>query len=204
MRDATGLLVGLPAGLRASLTACLLAGPCAAWTSEVRAGETRAAMVVLPPVVTDAELFDATGRTVRFRRDVLGQGVTLVTFTYRGCVTLCPLSDVIAEHVEALLEKAGAGDVRIVTLTLDPSGDPVELRRHAEQIGMSPRRMLLSGDLRETAPLLDGLGAPFGTLENHRLFFLIFDAKGRFVDRVALDKAVPEDIAARLVAISGR
>lgn len=170
---------------------------------EGRPWESRAALAAAAPVALDARLTDPHGRVVRFRSDILERGPTLVTFTYLGCNAQCPISDVIAGGVETLLERSGRSEARIVTLTLDPTVRAANLRTHAELIGTGPRRTLLGGDLLETAPLLEGLGVRFGSLDDHALFFLIFDASGRFESRVELADATPESLVARLEAARG-
>ena len=190
--DWPGVLGSLASGLVGALLG-LLGGGALAW-------ESRTTLPQTAPVVLDAKLMDPQGRVRRFRSDILGRGPTLVSFTYLGCKAQCPVSDLITGQVETLLERAGRSDASIVTLTLDPTGRVADLQTHAELIGAGPRRTLFGGDLIETAPLLDGLGVRFGTLEDHSLFFLVFDARGRFVSRVEFKDATAERLIERLDA----
>ncbi|KMO40811.1 hypothetical protein VQ02_07040 [Methylobacterium variabile] len=169
----------------------------------------RPASVVAParapePVVLDAELRGTDGRPVRFRRDVLGQGVTLVSFTFIGCRVQCPISDLQVTQVEDGLAAKGRGDVRLVTLTLDPDNRPEDLRRHAEQFAPGASRRFLTGSFAELIPLLDGLGMQFGSVSDHAFFFLLFDRRGRFVARIDGTDATPERLIAALLAIPDR
>ncbi|GJD65682.1 SCO family protein, partial [Methylobacterium frigidaeris] len=156
------------------------------------------------PVVIDAELRGTDGSAVRFRRDVLGQGVTLVSFTFIGCRVQCPISDLRVTQVEDALAARGRGDIRLVTLTIDPDNRPEDLRRHAESFAPGPSRRFLTGSFGELIPLLDGLGMSFGSVSDHAFFFLVFDRTGRFVARIDGDEATPERLVAALVAIPDR
>ncbi|SFU46096.1 protein SCO1/2 [Methylobacterium sp. 174MFSha1.1] len=163
-------------------------------------GRARAA----DPVVIDAELLGTDGRAVRFRRDVLGRGVTLVSFTFIGCRVQCPISDQRVTEVEDALAARGRGDIRLVTLTIDPNNQPEDLRRHADAFAPGPARRFLTGSFGELIPLLDGLGLSFGSMTDHDFFFLLFDREGRFVGRIEGLEATAERLAAALVAIPGR
>lgn len=156
------------------------------------------------PVVLDAELRGTDARPVRFRRDVLGQGVTLVSFTFIGCRVQCPISDLHVTQVEDALAAKGRSDIRLVTLTLDPDNRPEDLRRHAEQFAPGPSRRFLTGSFAELIPLLDGLGMQFGSVSDHAFFYLLFDPGGRFVARIDGTEATPERLVAALLAIPSR
>lgn len=170
-------------------------------TVPARAAPIEAPARLREPVVTDSELRGTDGRAVRFRRDVLGQGVTLVSFTFIGCRVQCPISDIQVGQVEDLLAARGRDDIRLVTLTIDPDNRPEDLRRHAEQLSPGPSRRFLTGSFGELIPLLDGLGMSFGSVSDHDFFFLLFDRKGRFVARIEGIDATPERLAAALLAV---
>lgn len=187
--------------VRAALAALalVLAGPPAAGITlgaTAKGGSGGAAAVV----ATDAELRDTRARPVRFRRDVLGQGVTLVSFTLVGCQVQCPVSDHAMNLVEDALAARGRGDVRLVTLTINPDNGPEDMRRHAEQFGPGPSRTFLTGAPDQLYPLLDGLGMVFGNAADHPLFFLVFDAAGRPVARIPENRATPEALTAAVLA----
>ncbi|MET7241766.1 SCO family protein [Methylobacterium sp. EM32] len=181
-----------------ALVLALAAVPATGLTLGVtaRGGAGGAAAVV----ATDAELRDTRSRPVRFRSDVLGRGVTLVSFTLVGCQVQCPLSDHRMNLVEDALAARGRGDVRLVTLTINPDNRPEDLRRHAEQFGPGPSRTFLTGVPDQLYPLLDGLGMVFGNAADHPLFFLVFDAAGRAVARIPEDRATPEALTAAVLA----
>ena len=153
------------------------------------------------PVVVDAELRSVDDRPVRFRREVLGRAVTLVSFTFIGCRVQCPISDTYVTQVETDLAARGRSDIRLVTLTIDPDNRPEDLRRFAMQFDPGPSRTFLTGSFQELVPLLDGLGMQFGSVSDHALFFLVFDKQGRFVARLDEAEATPETLAATLLAV---
>lgn len=153
------------------------------------------------PVVIDALLSDTEGRPVRFRRDVLSRGVTLVSFTFVGCRVQCPISDTYVTQLEDELAAKGRADIRLVTLTIDPDNRPEDLRRFAEQFAPGPSRTFLTGRFQELIPLLEGLGMTFGSVSDHPLFFLIFDRQGRYVARWDEAEATPARLLPALLAL---
>ncbi|NNM74240.1 hypothetical protein HJG44_17890 [Enterovirga sp. DB1703] len=134
---------------------------------------------------------DIHGRTWEFRRNALGGTATLVSFTLVGCVKLCPVSDHYMNLVEDLLRSSGR-EARLVTLTINPDDRSEELRRHVDQFAPGTNRVFLTGEILELVPLLDSLGMPAGTTDDHPLFFLIFDRSGRMVRRISEATASPE------------
>lgn len=152
------------------------------------------------PVVLDAELRGTDGRVVRFKRDVLGRAVTLVSFTFVGCRVQCPISDTYVTQVEDQLDAKGRADIRLVTLTIDPDNRSEDLRRFAAQFNPGPSRRFLTGSFQELIPLLDGLGMQFGSVSDHTLFFLVFDKNGRFIMRLDEAEATPDRLTAALLA----
>ncbi|WP_375459506.1 SCO family protein [uncultured Enterovirga sp.] len=166
--------------------------------SPTRASEETARLAAPPPIVVEARLEDHRGRSQRFRRDVLGKALTLVSFTFVGCTVQCPISDTYMTLVEDELTRAGRQDVRLVTLTINPDNRPDDLKAHAAQFDPGPFRLFLTGGFSELMPLLDGLGMRFGSASDHPFFYLVFDARGGFIGRVEEKDASPEVLLARL------
>lgn len=86
----------------------------------------------------DVVLTDHTGRTHRFRTDLIRDRIVCLAFFYSECQGSCP--GTIAKMVRLRKEMSGefaADRLTFIALTLDPQTDTVEkLRRYAEQTGV--------------------------------------------------------------------
>jgi len=96
--------------------------------------------------VPDFALTERSGRTVG-RADLRGT-VWVASFVYTRCTETCPLQSAQLARLQG--EFAGAADLRLVSITVDPEHDTVPvLARYAERYGADPRRWLfLTGDKR--------------------------------------------------------
>ncbi|MGE0698420.1 MAG: SCO family protein [Hyphomicrobiaceae bacterium] len=136
--------------------------------------------------VAGVELVDTLGQKVDLRGVVTGATPSVISFTYLGCRSICPTSDLVMDQVARLLEESpGQGDVQLLTLTIDPFNDTPELlARRAVEIGSSIRRRWLSGEPEQVFGALDGLGMQFGRLDEHGAFFVVVRDQGRTLQRV--------------------
>jgi protein SCO1/2 len=152
------------------------------------------AVVSYPKVtIANRKVLNLDGKELRFREDVIGPGPAIVSFTYMGCQSVCPVSDLVMNAVEGALGRAARGAPRLVTLTIDPLNDTRErLAARAAEIGSGPARVWLTGDYREVYEVLEGLGIQFGSLEEHEAFFLVIGQGRKHIARVPLSKADPE------------
>lgn len=131
--------------------------------------------------VLDRPLVTSHGKPVRFLTDVVAPRPVLVSFTFTGCVQLCPPSDAIMDMVAERLEDAGRKDIRLVTLTLDPLTDtPQTLHRKRAEV-MHADRLFLSGKPNDVWAVLEGLGVQPGPNQDHEIQFLLIDSGGRRV-----------------------
>ena len=144
--------------------------------------------------IAERTLFDTEGRPVRFGGGAVGGGaVAILSFTYTGCTTICPVADLVMNGVEGLLAARGRDDLRLLTLTIDPFNDtPDRLAARVAEVGSGPGRMWLTGEPGAVFSVLDGLGLRYGRLEAHDTFFLVVDRRGRRVLRVLAEQADPE------------
>ena len=134
--------------------------------------------------ILDRPLVIAGGKPVRFLSDVIANQPVLLSFTFTGCLQLCPPSDIVMEGVAQKLEQAGRRDVRLVTLTLDPLADTPD-RLFAERASkMHPDRLFLSGEPNHVWAVLDGLGIQAGPNQDHNIEFLLIGAGGKRVDGI--------------------
>jgi protein SCO1/2 len=89
--------------------------------------------------VPDFSLTERSGRAVR-RADLLGT-VWIANFIYTRCRESCPIQT--AQLATVQREFAGAPDLRIVSITVDPEHDtPAVLTAYAERYGADPVRWL--------------------------------------------------------------
>ncbi len=153
------------------------------------------------PRLAQAELVERSGRALDFPREVIGRRVVVISFTWGGCTTVCPLSDRIMEQLQqALGPRLGA--VRLLTITLDPLGDsPALLAERARALGAGPHWWWLGGAWPEVQGVLAGLGAQAGgDLSAHPPLFIVGDgASGRF--RRELGLLAADELVARVDAL---
>lgn len=96
--------------------------------------------------VPDFTLTERSGRRIG-RADLLGK-VWIANFIYTQCTETCPVQT--AQLARLQPEFAGEGDLRLVSITVDPQHDTVAaLRSYAEKYGADPERWLfLTGEKR--------------------------------------------------------
>jgi protein SCO1/2 len=91
-------------------------------------------------------LVERSGRRVT-REDLRGL-VWVADFIYTDCTETCPTQSLQFGRLQS--EFAGASDLRLVSITVDPTHDtPEVLRRYAERYGATDRWWFLTGDKRE-------------------------------------------------------
>ncbi|HZD04682.1 MAG TPA: SCO family protein [Longimicrobiales bacterium] len=103
------------------------------------------------------QLVDQHGRRVA-ASDLAGRPA-LVTFAFGHCTTLCPL--VVRQVLAAreLVAEAGGEPPAVAVVTLDPWRDtPARLPHLAEQWGLPPDGLALSGEVDEVNAALDAWG----------------------------------------------
>jgi cytochrome oxidase Cu insertion factor (SCO1/SenC/PrrC family) len=106
-------------------------------------------------------LTDRTGRTVT-RADLRDQ-YAVVSFVFTSCGTTC--LRVSRQMAAVQRDLAGAPDVRLVSLTVDPRTDtPAQLSRFAAKFGAETNRWLfLTGDAATLYPLIETSFLPRAT-----------------------------------------
>jgi|APMI01.1.fsa_nt_gi cytochrome oxidase Cu insertion factor (SCO1/SenC/PrrC family) len=112
-----------------------------------------------------ARLRGHRGETLDWRADIIeARRRAFVGFTYVGCATQCPASDLLLQQVDA----AAAPEIALYTLTLSPlTDDWRRMATKAEDMSATARWTWLSGEPREVYALLEALEVAAGTLESH-------------------------------------
>ena len=140
MRRAWLLLLALAAGGVAAWVA-MTGPPAALFHRAERAdpGPTTLEALGRYGEVPDFALTERSGRTVG-RADLLGT-VWVASFIYTRCAETCPLQSAQLARLQG--EFAGAPDLRLVSMTVDPRHDTVAvLASYAEKYGADPRGWL--------------------------------------------------------------
>ena len=168
---------------RAALIAIALAATAPAHAGEGHATDSHAghAMPAHQQVfgaerldVAETQVLDQDGRLVSFRDDVLGDGPVILTFVYTSCTTVCPVANAVFQTTEAELDALGDGDVRLISISVDPARDtPDRLRAMAETFHAGPRWTLVTGRPADISRLLRSFGLAIGALEDHDPMFLV-------------------------------
>ncbi len=90
-------------------------------------------------------LTERSGRPVTL--DDLRGSIWVADFIYTECTESCPTQSLALARLQR--EFAGASDLRLVSITVDPQHDtPAVLRRYAERYGATERWWFLTGDKR--------------------------------------------------------
>lgn len=144
--------------------------------------------VVLP----DARLLDQAGTLHRLQ--ALCDAPVVIGFFYTGCSTVCPPQTAALRALRERLDAAGAGapQVRLLSISVDPLGDsPEALRIYAQRfelrLGLQAGWLMLSGELAELRRVWAAFGVAAGDPETHSsLLWLGSAPRGRWTRAAAL------------------
>jgi protein SCO1/2 len=154
-------------------------------------------------------LWDQDGRLV-MKKDFLGYPVAL-NFIFTSCrsARMCPASTTCMKQLgDALTKLPGAAQVRLVTITFDPETDvPGLLRTYADGYGIDhARHRFLTGDVGQIKDLMRHYGIQTlrddGTIV-HNAALIVISPEGRITYRSEGPSFDAEDVAARLLKLSG-
>lgn len=144
--------------------------------------------------IPDRQLLDQANAPTQAKTALSGDQVTVVSFTFTGCRSICPVSDLIMSAVDRM-----PGDFRMATLTIDPVGDtPDTLAKHAQDLGASGRWRFYTGDPRDVLDVVASLGMDARSLSDHPLFFLVVGPNMKSVTR--LESSASSDDMRRAIA----
>jgi protein SCO1/2 len=154
-------------------------------------------------------LWDQSGRLV-MKKDFLGHPLAL-NFVFTSCrvARMCPASSACMKQLgDVLATMPGAAEVRLVTITFDPETDaPGVLRAYADGYGIDhARHRFLTGDAGQIKDLMRHYGIQTlrddGTIV-HNAALIVISPEGRIAYRSEGPSFDAEDIAARLLKLSG-
>lgn len=153
--------------------------------------------------LSHAVVEDQFGAERNFSRDVIGDRVVVIGFTWTGCTTVCPSTDALMARTQQLL--AGKlGPIRLVTITLDPLRDsPRRMAARANEFAAGPDWLWISGRFNAVRQVLGGLDAIAPDLDAHPPRFLIVDGRTRqFIERSGAPS--PEDLSRTALGLLAR
>lgn len=151
--------------------------------------------------LTDLELLDQDGRRVRFKSDVIGDRLVVITSFYTTCGLICPVLGALFASLQGQLGSRLGRDVTLVSISVDPVTDiPARLKEYAERYRAKPGWTLLTGSKQDVDEVLRGIGAYTPDFTDHPNMILVGDPRHggwtRFYDFPA-----PQRILDRLEAL---
>ncbi len=117
----------------------------------------------------------------------LAGGVTVVQLMFTGCSAVCPLQGALFASLQAALSARAMGDVRLLSLSIDPLGDsPAALRAWLKQYGADARWSAAAPAATELDRMLDFFGKRGQTTgDRHTTELHLFDRDGRLAWRTS-------------------
>ena len=143
--------------------------------------------------VPDVRLLDQEARPHALR--ALCDGPTVIGFFYTGCATVCPPQTAalraLRERLDQGADRIAARRTRILSITVDPLGDPPELlrayaRRFDVRLGLDAGWLMLTGQPQVLKRVWTAFGVPVGDPSEHSsLLWLGSRAGGRWTRAAA-------------------
>lgn len=99
------------------------------------------------------------GKTVMFYDDLLKDKKVMIDFVFALCDEGCPLDTANMKRVQKLLGSRIGKDIFMYSITLDPEHDtPQKLKEYAEQYGVGPGWLFLTGKREDIDAVRNKLG----------------------------------------------
>lgn len=138
--------------------------------------------------IPDVPVIDTHYRTTGFVSRFADAGTVVISLTYTGCETLCPISNVILQQLDRALADSNVPHIQIVTLSIDPDKDtPETLQASAERLESSERWTWLTATAEHSRMLFSSLDVDVNELEEHDPMFLVGNVStGRFIRVVGM------------------
>ena len=133
--------------------------------------------------IPDVELLDQDGRKVRFYTDLVKGRTVAIQFIFTTCTTVCPpLGATFSRVQKELAAAAGGGDVRLISISVDPATDtPERLKAWGAKFKAADGWTLVTGPKPMVDELLRALGAAVSSPADHSPTVLVGnDAKGQW------------------------
>lgn len=126
----------------------------------------------------DLEVWNQDGRSVRFPSEVIKDRMAVVSFIYTTCTTACPLTAGRLSKLQETLGDRLEREVRIVSITLDPTVDtPARLKEYGQKFHARPGWTWLTGASPTVKRLLQEMGVYTPDYTAHPPVLLIVDGR---------------------------
>jgi protein SCO1 len=141
--------------------------------------------------LANVQMINRDGRTIDFATDAAGDRIVVIDFIYTNCRTLCPLASATFKLLQDRLGDRLGRDVRLISLSLDPSSDtPERLKDFSDNFDPAPGWLWLTGRREAMDSALQGLGVTPSGFKEHAPLILVGDVKfGRWTQLNALPSA---------------
>ena len=134
------------------------------------------------PRIPDIDVYDQSGKRLKFYTDLVKGKTVAVNFIFTTCTTVCPPLTATFRRVQQQLAEAGAADVQLISVSVDPVTDtPERLRDYAAKFKAGPGWTFVTGDKLEIDSLLRALGSAVADKNEHTPSVLVGnDAAGHW------------------------
>ncbi len=162
--------------------------------------------------LSDAELLNRDGETVRLKTDVMAERIVVVDFVYTTCTTVCPVLSVILRKVQDSMADRMGKEVVMVSISVDPTRDtPAKLKDYAAKHSAGDNWYWLTGNKFKVDEVLLQMGAYTPSYEDHPAMVLVGDMKTGewsrfygFPDPKDIVAKIDHYSAARSTAVAGQ
>ncbi len=117
----------------------------------------------IPVKAASVRVLDQTGREQPFYKGLIEGKLVVVNFMFTGCTQVCPMLTSTFSALQKELAKRGMGDVRLVSVSVDPENDtPEVLEQYAKSIGAKSGWTFVTGRKADIDRILAvfGVSAP--------------------------------------------
>jgi protein SCO1/2 len=123
---------------------------------------------------TDVLLINQNGEKMRLYTDLLQGKVVVINSFFGTCQGSCLPVNHRLEQVQDAMGEHMAKDLRIISITVDPSVDtPARLKKYAEELHAKPGRYFLTGEKENVDLVLSKLGQYVDDKQNHSNVIII-------------------------------
>jgi cytochrome oxidase Cu insertion factor (SCO1/SenC/PrrC family) len=160
--------------------------------------------------IPDVELLDQDGRKIHFYSDLVKGHTVAINFIFTTCTTICPPLGATFRRVEQQLGERAGRDVRIISISVDPTTDtPERLKAWGAKFHAGAGWTFVTGAKPNIDELLRALGAQTASPADHTPAVLIGnDALGQWTRTYGLArptqlvKIIEEALAGQLNNLS--
>ncbi len=127
----------------------------------------------------EATLLDQDGRTVAFKRDLIGERTAIINFVFTSCTMICPTQAATMRDVQQRLGARVGRDIVLISVSIDPAVDvPARLKAFARRFDAGPGWHFLTGRKAQVDALLKGLESASASPAEHSGAVLVINDKG--------------------------